>query len=66
VQVIINGSSREIAPHSTVKEALESLGFVTEFIAVAVNLELVPRSSYDERRLEENDEVEILSPHQGG
>lgn len=64
--VTINGKPRELPTATTLATLLDEMGVRAEGIAVAVNLEFVPRRAYAETRLDENDRVEIVSPHQGG
>lgn len=66
MKLIVNGSPVEMEPGITLQRALEILGIRTEFVAVAVNLDCITRSQYAAKELFENDEIEILSPNQGG
>ncbi len=45
---------------------MRHLGLETRRIAVAVNRDVVPRSTFGERRLEAGDRVEILEAVGGG
>ncbi len=45
---------------------LDQRGFTDKKIAVAINGQFVPRSSYDKHIISENDEIEIVAPMQGG
>ncbi|MGA8015727.1 MAG: sulfur carrier protein ThiS [Candidatus Dormiibacterota bacterium] len=64
--VVVNGSTRRVAPGSSVADLVESLGRGSEGIAVAVNLEVVSRSRWSETRLGDGDRVEIMTAAQGG
>lgn len=64
--VIANGDSVNVAEGSTVAQLLEQLEYEQEKIAVAVNGEFVPRSSYAQVRLCSSDCVDIVAPVQGG
>jgi sulfur carrier protein len=66
MRIIVNGNSLELASARTVAEVLSELEVPTEFVAVAVNCEGVLRRNYASTPLKENDELEILSPMQGG
>jgi sulfur carrier protein len=66
MQVLVNGELRELSDDLTVAELVEELGFAGRRIAVEVNLEIVPRSSYQEHRLKEADRVEVVQAIGGG
>ena len=66
MKVMVNGKSLDLGNARTVAEALHALEVPTEFVAVAVNCEGVPRRNYASTPLQEGDELEILSPMQGG
>ncbi len=63
----INGKSIEISDSlPKLLPVLKSLGYPVTGVAIAVNFECIPRGEQDKIQLNENDEIEILSPHQGG
>ncbi len=64
MQIHLNGEPRELPPSMTVAELLAQLG--VEHVAVAVNMEVVPRSLRAERRLAPGDRVEIIQAVGGG
>ncbi len=66
VQVVVNGAEREIPPETSVRALLGLLGFEGKRIAVAVNRNVVPRSTYDTHQLAAGDRVEILEAVGGG
>ena len=67
MKLVINGETTSLDGCSTVASMLNTLGFREEQkIAVAVNLEFVPRSAHENFGLSEGDEVEIVAPMQGG
>lgn len=68
MRLLVNGRpiQLEMGPRVTLQDALEKLGVRTEFIAVAVNFDCIARAEYSVKEIFENDEIEILSPHQGG
>lgn len=65
MNLIINGEKREIESKMTLLNLLLLLG-ATEPYAVAVNHSFVPRNQCDEIILADGDQIEILSPIQGG
>lgn len=63
----LNGEQREMAPGSSIPDVLAILGFEDlRGVAVAVDGEVVPRSSWDGCHLSEGMKVEVLKPVQGG
>jgi sulfur carrier protein len=66
VQIVVNGSPREIAGSPTVAQLLAELGLEGARIAVAVNRDVVPRGRHAEVLLQPGDRVEIVAAVQGG
>ena len=66
MQVQVNGQPRQIAEGTTVAQLLDQLELTTPYVAVEVNLELVPRARHAECRLAEGDRLEIVSLVGGG
>lgn len=66
MRIRLNGEPREIESGLTVAQLLESLGFGTGPVAVAVNAEVVPRAEHAGRALRDDDEVEIIHAVAGG
>lgn len=64
--VEINGESVELLDGTSVFDLVERLSGARRGIAVAVGGEVVPRSTWDRRRLRAGDRVEILTAVQGG
>lgn len=64
----INGEARQFDPDTlTLDELLEHLDIEQRRgVAVAVNNAVVPRSQWDDHRLEDDDAVEIIRATQGG
>jgi len=62
----VNGDPRQIASGSTLERLLAELDLGERRVAVAINRDVVPRSSYAETRLAEGDRVEILEAVGGG
>lgn len=66
MQVNVNGASREIAPASTVQHLLELLDLDRGRLAIEVNGEIVPRSTFTACVLQEGDSIEIVQAIGGG
>lgn len=65
MRVIVNGEAREIA--STRLDALlGELEYEGTHFAIAVNYEVLPKSRWAETALKNGDEIEIITPRQGG
>lgn len=64
--LFVNGEPRSLPPGCTVQSLLERLGISRGRLAVAVNRDVVPRSTYPARRLAPGDRVEILEAVGGG
>ncbi len=66
VTVSVNGEERRVPGQTTVAGLLGLLGLESGKIAVERNLEIVPKSLYDETRLNEGDRIEIVQFVGGG
>jgi sulfur carrier protein len=65
MKVIVNGAARDVDVVS-VEGLVEQLTAARRGVAVAVNGEVVPRSSWPAARLRDGDRVEVLTAAQGG
>jgi sulfur carrier protein len=63
--ITLNGKPHPLDDRIRLDELLASLGFTSGF-AVALNREFVPRSEYGRTSLQAGDELEVLTPRQGG
>ncbi len=66
INVSVNNEIFEIAAGTLLSAALQQWGYADTKIAVAINGEFVPRSSYAERQLAADDQVDIVKPVGGG
>ncbi|MCZ6872230.1 MAG: sulfur carrier protein ThiS [bacterium] len=67
IDVHINGKKQTISEGSTVRSLLESLGLADrQGTAVAVNMEVIPRSSHTVVTLQAGDRIEIVQAVGGG
>jgi sulfur carrier protein len=63
----VNGEEfKSEASKINLKDFLVQNGYELEYIAIAVNLNFIPKSDYDLYYLNEGDDLEILTPMQGG
>ncbi|MCA1491603.1 sulfur carrier protein ThiS [Sinorhizobium alkalisoli] len=63
--LIVNGETLELSA-ATLSELLLALEYEGEWLATAVNGELVHRGDRGACRLSDGDRIEVLSPMQGG
>lgn len=65
MRVLINQKPYDLPEGTTLAEAVAQVGASAPF-AVAVNLKFVPRAQHEQTRLQEGDQVEIVTPVAGG
>ena len=65
MRVTVNGEQREIASRS-VEALLSELEYEGSHFAIAVNYDVLPRSRWAQTPLNNGDEIEIITPRQGG
>jgi sulfur carrier protein len=65
MRVIVNGEAREIGSAS-VDALLGELEYEGTHFAVALNYDVLPKSRWAETQLKSGDEIEIITPRQGG
>jgi sulfur carrier protein len=65
MRVIVNGEQREIASAS-LDGLLGELEYEGAHFAIALNYDVLPRSQWAQTRLKSGDEIEIITPRQGG
>jgi len=65
MRLIINGEPETIVA-TTLSQLLAALDYEHEWLATAVNGELIHREDRDDHLLNDNDRIEILTPMQGG
>jgi len=66
MKIQLNGESRDIPPNSTAQDLVDLLELAGKRLAMEVNREIVPRTSYTEHALHEGDTVEIVHAIGGG
>jgi sulfur carrier protein len=65
MRVTVNGEPRDIASES-VDALLGELEYEGKHFAIAVNYDVLPKSRWAETQLQAGDEIEIITPRQGG
>jgi sulfur carrier protein len=66
VKITVNGKPMDVEPGLTIEGLLTLLNVKREFTAVAVNRDVLTKSSYDTVKLSEGDKIEIVRPMGGG
>lgn len=62
----LNGELRQIQAQQTVADLVTELELANQTIAIAINRQIVPRSSWTERQLCADDKVEVVRAIGGG
>lgn len=66
MQVMVNDQAHEIADGLTLSELISSLNIALDGTAIAVNDEIVPKSSFDDFVLNAGMQIDIFSLVAGG
>jgi len=66
MHIVLNGSDREIPENLSAGALLQNLGLAGKRLALEINQEIVPRSTFDSRMLRSGDQVEIVHAIGGG
>jgi sulfur carrier protein len=65
MRVTVNGEPREISSES-VDALLNELEYEGTHFAIALNYDVLPKSRWAETTLKSGDQIEIITPRQGG
>jgi len=65
MRVTVNGEAREINA-SSVDALLRELEYEGTHFAIALNYDVLPKSRWAETPIRNGDEIEIITPRQGG
>lgn len=65
MKLTVNGEAHEVAA-TTLAELLAALDYEGDWLATAVNSDLVAKANRTKFQLSDGDRIEILSPMQGG
>lgn len=66
IELSVNNETESLADKTLLSDALQQWGYGESKIAVAINGEFVPRSTYTERELLNGDQIDIVKPVGGG
>ena len=65
MRVTVNGEAREISA-TRIDALLGELDYEGTHFAIAVNYDVLPKNRWAETQLKAGDEIEIITPRQGG
>ncbi len=65
MRVTVNGEQREVSSVS-IDALLRELDYEGTHFAIAVNFDVLPKSQWAATALKSGDEIEIITPRQGG
>ena len=65
MRVMINGEQREISS-ARIDALLGELEYEGTHFAIALNFDVLPKSRWAETTINSGDEIEIITPRQGG
>ena len=66
MNITLNGSSREVPDNLSASELILSLGLANRRLALEINREIVPRSTFESHIIQPDDRVEIVQAIGGG
>jgi len=66
MQVTVNGARKELKSNTSLQQLLLQLETGEGRIAIEINGEIVPRSSFQQRLLQSDDRIEIVQAIGGG
>ena len=66
MNIIVNGEDKQVTDGYTAAELVEAMGLTGKRIAMEVNLEIVPRSTYPDFVFNKDDRIEIVHAVGGG
>ncbi|MBN4063380.1 sulfur carrier protein ThiS [Cardiobacterium sp. AH-315-I02] len=64
--IILNGENKKIDDSTTIEQLLQNLDLANKRLAIEINQQIVPRSSFCKHILNEHDKVEIVQAIGGG
>jgi len=66
MEIVVNGQPQNVPEGFTAAQLVEQMGLAGRRIAMEVNLEIVPRSTYEGHALSPGDKIEIVHAVGGG
>ena len=66
MNISINKEMMSLPEKTTIAGMLQKLDIQREYIAVEINMTIIPKSEFDKHQLKDNDKVEIIRAVGGG
>ena len=66
IQIFINGKKKYVNIKDNLINILEKYSLDQKMVAIEINREVIPKSNYISRKINNNDRIEILEPIGGG
>jgi sulfur carrier protein len=66
MEIMVNGEQRQVPDSYTAAQLVDALGLAGQRIAMEVNLEIVPRSTYEKHAFQPGDRIEVVHAVGGG
>jgi len=66
MEIYLNNESKSVADNLTISNLIQDLGLENKRFAVEVNLDIIPRSQFEQFQLKNQDKVEIVQAIGGG
>jgi sulfur carrier protein len=66
IEIMLNGEAHSLPDGKNVQDLVDQLGLTGQALAVAVNRQVVPRASWQQRIVQAKDRVEIVRAIGGG
>ena len=66
IQIYINGKKKYVNIKDNLINILEKYSLDQKMVAIEINREVIPKSNYISRKINNNDRIEILEPIGGG
>ncbi len=66
MELVINGKTEQLSDGINATQLIEQLGLANERLAMEVNQQIVPRSSFDSHCFKAGDQIEIVRAIGGG
>ena len=66
ISIYINGQKKLVNVNNSLLDILETLNIQSNFIAIELNKEIIPKSVYSSKKILEGDSIEILEMIGGG
>lgn len=66
MDILVNGEKQTVPAGYTAAQLVTDMGLLDRRVAMEVNLEIVPRSTYEQHALQSGDKIEIVHAVGGG